>query len=235
MAKWFLLVSLIILVSGCSKKPRVSKASCEATMRPYTIKGKTYHPTYVKVGDTMRGISSWYGPNFHGKYTSNGEVYNMYAKTAAHKTWPMNTMVLVENLDNGKSVVVRINDRGPFVKGRVIDCSYSAGKAIGLDKSGIARVKLTVLGFAGKIYKPNSSKSTPKRVKLTNFGVQVGAFKSYSGAKKLKREFVREGYRVKVKKLEDGLYRVWVVGFDNEDEAKAFIRRRCKSGFVIRP
>jgi len=142
----FLLGAALLLVfSGCSQKKAgfsrtkyTSVARHKATMRSYRVKGKVYKPTYVSVHDTMRGISSWYGPNFHGKQTSNGERYNMHAMTAAHKTWPMDTMVRVDNLKNGKSVVVRINDRGPFVSGRVIDCSYAAGKAIGLDKTGIA-------------------------------------------------------------------------------------------------
>ena len=225
---------LIFLIIGCSEGPKI-KANSESTMRPYTIKGKTYHPTYVNIGDTMRGVSSWYGPNFHGKYTSNGEVYNMYGKTAAHKTWPMNTMILVENLDNGKSVVVRINDRGPFVRGRVIDCSYSAGKAIGLDKSGIARVKLTVLGFAGKIYKPNK-KSSPPKVKITNFGVQVGAFKGYDGAKKVREKYRDLGYKVRIKKDdENNLYRVLVLDFKSEDEAESFVQKVCQNGIIVRP
>jgi rare lipoprotein A len=233
-----LILTLSFIILGCSneKKIRISKARFKATMKPYTIDGKTYHPTYVKVGDTMKGISSWYGPNFHGKYTSSGEVYNMYGMTAAHKTWPMNTIVLVENLNNGKSVVVRINDRGPFVDGRVIDCSYSAGKALGLDKSGIAKVKLTVLGFAGKIYKPDpNSKKAPPKVKLKNFGVQIGAFKKLSSAKKMKKRFKINGKKVEIKKFDDaeGLYRVWVTGFKSEDEAKAFIKEHNITGTVI--
>jgi rare lipoprotein A len=237
---YFTVGLFVLLINGCSEnKPKYnpSKSRSEATMRPYRIKGKTYHPTYVKVGDTMRGVSSWYGPNFHGKQTSSGEVYNMYDKTAAHKTWPMNTIVLVENLDNGKRVIVRINDRGPFVKGRIIDCSYRSGKIIGLDKTGVARVRLTVLGFAGKVYKGDSKKS-PKRVRLTNFGIQVGAFENYKGAEKIKKRFSSFGHKVVIKRFEEDkiLYRVWLVGFGSEDEAKAFIEENGIDGsFVIRP
>jgi rare lipoprotein A len=236
------ILSILPFLSGCSEKKQsytLSKARCEATMRPYTIKGRTYRPTYVEVGDTMRGVSSWYGPNFHGKHTSSGEVYNMYDKTAAHKTWPMNTMVLVENLDNGKSVVVRINDRGPFVSGRVIDCSYRAGKKIGLDKSGIARVKLTVLGFAGKIYRPKLKSTPPPKIKLTNFGVQVGAFKNRGGAKEYKKKFaskIKSKNRIVIKRFEEEsgvLFRVWILGFGSEDEAKAFIDENSIDGGVV--
>jgi len=128
-----------------------SKARLNSTMKPYWVRFHRYSPVPVSLGTTMYGVSSWYGPNFHGKSTSSGEQYNMHAFTAAHKTWPMDTMVRVDNLNNGKSVIVRINDRGPFVSGRVIDCSYAAGKAIGLDASGVANVRLSVVGFAGKV------------------------------------------------------------------------------------
>ena len=132
----FLLIIALFLsgmvITGCSSKHGVknpsatkytSKARHRSTMRSYRVHGRSYSPTYVKVGQVMKGISSWYGPNFHGKQTSNGERYNMHARTAAHKTWPMDTMVKVNNLQNGKSTIVRINDRGPFVRGRIIDCS----------------------------------------------------------------------------------------------------------------
>ncbi len=101
-----------------------------ATMRPYTVGGKRYYPTMVSVGDTFSGIASWYGRDFHGKKTSNGEYYNMYDFTAAHKTLPMNTMLKVTNLRNNRSVIVRVNDRGPFVNNRIIDLSYAAAKRL---------------------------------------------------------------------------------------------------------
>jgi len=135
-----------------------SKARLNSTMKPYWVRFHRYSPVPVSLGSTMYGVSSWYGPNFHGKSTSSGEQYNMHAFTAAHKTWPMDTMVRVDNLNNGKSVIVRINDRGPFVSGRVIDCSYAAGKAIGLDASGVANVRLSVVGFAGKVQSAQKKK-----------------------------------------------------------------------------
>jgi rare lipoprotein A len=228
------LITFLFMLSGCSQKaanfPKATKytsaARHKACMRDYTVLGKKYTPTYVSVGDTMEGISSWYGPNFHGKYTSNGEVYNMYKRTAAHKTWPMDTIVKVTNLDNGKSTVVRINDRGPFVKGRIIDCSYRAGKDLGLDKTGIAHVKLEVLGFAtdSSTKKHTKTKSKPtKSVKLRNFGVQVGAFSNYSGAKKIQQKYNKlyPSYKTIIKKFGD-LYRVWMMGFDTKQQAIDF-------------
>jgi len=92
-----------------------------------------------------QGIASWYGPGFHGRKTANGEIYNMYEMTAAHKTLPFGTRVKVIDLETGRSVIVRINDRGPFVEGRVIDLSYAAARALGMEKKGTARVALQIL------------------------------------------------------------------------------------------
>ena len=218
-----------------------SKARHKATMKTYVVRGRVYHPTYVGVGDKMSGVASWYGPNFHGLQTSNGEQYNMYSKTVAHKTWPMDTMVKVTNLDNGKSTIARINDRGPFVAGRVVDCSYAVGKEIGIDKKGTCNVKLEVVGFAGKVYKPEAGKAAPK-VKLTNFGVQVGAFSQEENAKRAKARYAAlagdgKSVVIKVGKDKDGriLNRVHVMGFGSKEEALDFIRdNSIEGGFVIR-
>jgi len=168
----------------------------------------------------------------------------MYAKTAAHKTWPMNTMVKVTNLRNRKSTVVRINDRGPFVRGRIIDCSYRAGKEIGLDRTGVAKVRLEVLGFNGKIYAPESTKnlSTPQqKVMLTNFGIQVGAFRRLEGAKIYKRRYSRldPNHNTTIKHMHDEegnpLYRVWLMGFATEEEAIDFTREhRLREALIVR-
>jgi len=250
------LLSLSSFFSGCASKKvhkpyktkYTSKARQKSTMRCYTIRGKRYSPTYVKVGQVMKGVSSWYGPNFHGKKTSNGEVYNMHARTAAHKTWPMDTMVKVTNLQNGKTTVVRINDRGPFVRGRIIDCSYTAGKELGLDRMGIAKVSIQVVGFAGKVQSAakiaEAKKSkTETRVMLSNFGVQVGAFKRQEGAEVTRKMFASmyTKYKPVIKRFDniDGsgepLYRVWLMGFGSEQEARDF--KDCNNlegAFIVR-
>lgn len=97
-------------------------------------------------GSSNYGRASWYGKEFHGKKTASGEKFNMYALTAAHKTLPFGTRVRVTNLANGKSVVVKINDRGPFVKGRIIDLSYAAAKKISLVGMGVVKVRLEIVG-----------------------------------------------------------------------------------------
>ena len=124
-----------------------NQTNATGTMKPYTVNGKTYYPTVVGVGETATGIASWYGPGFHGKKTSNGETYNQNAFTAAHKTLPMNTILSVTNLDNGRKTTVRINDRGPFVDNRIIDVSKAAATRLDMLQSGTAPVKLEVIGF----------------------------------------------------------------------------------------
>lgn len=250
-----LFVGSSIFFVACSQKRDVAKnpsatkytsvARHKATMRSYRVLGKRYNPTYVEVGQVMKGISSWYGPNFHGKHTSNGEVYNMHARTAAHKTWPMDTMVRVNNLENGKSTIVRINDRGPFVKGRIIDCSYTAGKELGLDRMGIAKVSIEVLGFAGKVQSSSriareQKTHTSTRVFLSNFGVQVGAFRHYAGAETTKRHYASRyaRYNPAIKRFDvDGapLYRIWLMGFGSEQEARDFKNSHNLVGaFIVR-
>jgi rare lipoprotein A len=117
-----------------------------ATQRPYVIKNKKYYPVPSADGYVEKGVASWYGGMFHGRKTANGETYNMRGDTAAHKTLPMNTILLVENLVNGKNAVVRINDRGPFVSGRIIDLSYTTAQQLGIFKNGTEMVRITAWG-----------------------------------------------------------------------------------------
>ena len=212
--------------SSGSGKIRNSKAMHRATMRPYEVFGKKYYPTLARVNDKFQGIASWYGPKFHAKKTSNGEIYNMYAETAAHKTLPMNTIVRVKNLENGKTTVVRINDRGPFVAGRIIDLSNKAAHAIDMVKKGTAKVRITVLGFNGKIATTTAEKNEVRSV--SNYYLQVGVFSKLEGAKTTKRKFeliLESDYKVILKdgKLNDkNIKRVWISGFRSEQEAQDF-------------
>jgi rare lipoprotein A len=109
--------------------------------KPYTVNGVTYRPR-VQPGYDETGIASWYGPNFHGKYTANGERYDMNKLTAAHRTLPMPSYVRVTNLENGRALVLRVNDRGPFTKSRIIDVSRRAAQLLGFERSGTARVRV---------------------------------------------------------------------------------------------
>jgi rare lipoprotein A len=112
--------------------------------QPYQISGRTYYPREDFDYDRT-GTASWYGSDFHGRRTANGETYDMHAMTAAHPTLPMPTIVRVTNLDNGRSVIVRINDRGPFAEDRIIDMSRAGARELGFESAGLARVRVTVL------------------------------------------------------------------------------------------
>ena len=217
---------------------RNSKAMHRATMRPYEVFGKKYYPTLARVNDRFTGVASWYGPKFHAKKTSNGEIYNMYANTAAHKTLPMNTIVKVVNQKNGKSVIVRINDRGPFVAGRIIDLSNKAAHAIDMVKEGTVKVKLTVLGFNGKIATTQAEKKEVQS--MSNYYVQVGAFSKIEGALSTKRKFdlvLEKEYKVILKDSEllgKPVKRVWISGFRSEQEAQDFKdNNNLKSAMII--
>ena len=105
-----------------------------------------------KNSSELIGVSSWYGPNFHGKLTANGEVYDMYGVTAAHKTLTLGTVVRVTNLDNGKSLILRINDRGPYVDGRILDCSFGAAKKLGFHEQGTANVEIKIIEEGDGVY-----------------------------------------------------------------------------------
>ncbi len=111
---------------------------------PYRIKGKKYYPK-VNYGYNKKGVASWYGPGFHGKTTANGERYDQNALTAAHKTLPMPSIVRVTNLENGRSIIVRVNDRGPYAHGRIIDMSKRGAELLGFKNQGIAKVRVKVL------------------------------------------------------------------------------------------
>ncbi len=135
-------IKLLILLLSLNQLYASSK---DINIRDYVDRGIHYYPRYVKKGLVKYGKASWYGKRFHGKLTASGERYNMYAMTAAHRTYALNTIVKVTNLKNKKSVKVRINDRGPFYRSRDIDLSYAAAKRLGIHKKGVAKIKLEVL------------------------------------------------------------------------------------------
>jgi rare lipoprotein A len=191
----FLAALSLALAAGCASKvpeppPGTKKPGTKrpATQRPYSIRGKTYHPIPSAAGYRETGYASWYGPNFHGRRTSNGEVYDMDEMTAAHKILPMNTYVQVTNLRTGQKSVVRINDRGPFVDGRIIDLSREAAKKVGVYGPGTAKVNVVALGFK-KEGRPVTDKPSdyvaPASYRKGPFSVQVGAFTSESNAWRL--------------------------------------------------
>ncbi len=154
---FMLMLTACLLLASCSSKPQNSVRGTNT----YTVRGDTYHPLQTGEGYIEDGIASWYGPGFHGKKTANGERYNQNALTAAHKTLPLGTVVRVTNLENDKSIILRINDRGPFKYGRVIDVSRRAAHILDMHDSGTAKVRVVAISERGKIFAPPSR--TPNR------------------------------------------------------------------------
>ena len=130
--------------------PRDEPRSRYGNRSPYTVLGKSYQVRDSAAGYSERGMASWYGTKFHGRATSSGELYDMCLFTAAHKTLPLPSYVRVTNLDNGRSLIVRVNDRGPFHSGRIIDLSYAAAVHLGVDRTGTARVEVQAIDGDGE-------------------------------------------------------------------------------------
>ena len=150
---------------------------------PYNVFGRYYYIESNPVGFEQKGIASWYGKKFHGNKTSNGEIYNMYAFSAAHKTLPIPCYVRVTRLDTNKSIIVRVNDRGPFHSGRVIDLSFTAADALGMVEEGTASVKVEYIDPKNKL---------PEHVKhpFTKPYLQVAAFSSKQSSKKFRQQLL---------------------------------------------
>lgn len=218
----FLLGAFFYLISGCASTYEPPPKRPAGYPKPYKVFGKWYQPLPDSKGFRQRGIASWYGKDFHGKKTSNGERYDMYAMTAAHKTLPLGTYVRVHNLENDLQVEVRINDRGPFVRGRIIDLSYSAAKQIGIVGPGTASVEVVAMGTpvatdggTGRSYVQGDYYSG-------NFTYQVGAFANRSNAERLKRTLDKKYRNAHITVFDRGdqvFYRVRVGKFTNLEEA----------------
>src|ERR1700680_3418375 len=141
-------MAAMLAACGTSKEtPAPPSAGVYKVGNPYQIAGTWYYPQEQPDYDET-GVASWYGPTFYGKYTANGEAYNSDALTAAHRTLPMPVNVRVTNLENGRSLIVRVNDRGPFAKGRILDLSEHAADLLGFRLNGLARVRVTYIGRA---------------------------------------------------------------------------------------
>ncbi len=212
---------------GSSSHKRHGKTP--ATQKPYRVKGKKYVPIANARGFRQVGIASWYGKQFHGRKTSNGEIYNMYGMTAAHKTLPMGTWVLVENLENHRKIKVRVNDRGPFVRGRIIDLTRTGAKKLGMLGPGTAKVQITALGeataYAAKTHAPVSFR--PVDYWKGNFTVQVGAFKDKTNAQRYRQKLSRNYINAHIVVHEDyrgRFYRVRIGRFANLMDAQSFVK-----------
>ncbi len=147
MKKFTVLTWILLIIISCSNAPRYT--TTDIKRRTEKNKPGLISRAHQKV---LYGVSSFYGQDFHGKLTANGEVFDMYGLTAAHKTLPLNTIVRVTNLSNEKSLILRINDRGPYVKGRILDCSYGAAVKLGFVNQGTTKVKIEVIEWGDDKY-----------------------------------------------------------------------------------
>lgn len=207
-----LLLGISVFLSSCGVTSRLDKRS-GAESNSLAATGKLLE----------EGVASWYGPNFHGKLTANGEKYDMHGLTAAHRTLPFNTVLEVENKDNGKTVQVRINDRGPFAKDRIIDLSKKAAEEIEMVGPGTANVSLRLID--GDL---ENSRTT--NLKVATFTVQLASFdeeyKAYAHSRKIK------GSRVEKIRLENKtVYRVYYGVYVDEEEAEKQQDRLNRQGF----
>jgi rare lipoprotein A len=206
-----LLFSIIITISSCASLP----------------------PPVVQPPESDYVIASWYGPKFHGRPTASGERFNMYAMTCAHKQFPFGTRLRVTNPDNNRSVIVTVNDRGPFIKGRDLDLSYAAAKEIGLIRKGVGRVRIQYLGrdmrYAKRVTRTTPSSKGP-------YTIQVGSFRDRANAERLMQGLKISYQNVYISTaLIDGkqYYRVRIGTFSNKDRAFSFANSLAQEGYNI--
>jgi rare lipoprotein A len=206
--------------------PRIEPRSAKGNPPFYEALGKRYFVMATAAGYVERGVASWYGPGFHAANTSNGEKYDMYGMTAAHKTLPLPSYVRVTNLQNGRSVVVRVNDRGPFKEGRIIDLSRTAAERLDMVRDGTAFVEV-------KAITPGAdSSAAPKTSALY---VQAGAFASEANADRLRDRLKAQGEKscfVRRDTIGDKVfYRVRIGPVPNVHEFDEVVARLHKLGF----
>ena len=188
----------------------------------YKIGDSWYYPK-VDYNYVETGIASWYGPKFNGKRTANGEIFDQNLITAAHRTLPLPSLVRVTNLDNGRKMIVKINDRGPFHEGRIIDLSYAAAIRLGVDKTGTARIDVRALDV-------KTSKRSSAKLADGTF-LQVGAFSKRRTADELAGKMVAAQLKPVSVKKSRGLYKVWIGPYASEAELEASSQRVVELGY----
>jgi len=223
------------LLSGCSTV-EPPPPTPPGHPKPYKVGRIWYQPLPHAQSFSQWGKASWYGTKFHGKKTANGEIYNMYAMTAAHKTLPFDTVVSVTNVENNRTIQVRINDRGPFARSRIIDLSYAAAKKLGIVGPGTAYVKIDALAspIQSGMSKSNTEASPATDLNEGNFTVQIGAFGEMKNAERLRKELARTYENVYITSYFNGsntFYRVKVGKYTNLAQANRIERIMIQNGY----
>jgi rare lipoprotein A len=226
------LIAMLLMFTACATTPPPRE-----TGGSYEVYGKRYYPLPSSAGFVQSGVASWYGDDFHGRTTSNGERYNMYGRTAAHKTLPFNTYVQVTNLQNGRKTVVRINDRGPFVPGRIIDLTQTAAYELGMLEDGVAPVRVEALGYAQDTQQAGKwvrEYVKPASYSMGDFTIQVGAFVQQENALRLHASLSNKYRATTISTYDRGdqrFYRVWVGQYSRLEDAEAGAKRLQEQGF----
>lgn len=219
-------------------EPRIEPLSKTGNPVSYVVNGKRYYVTAKTRDYSETGLASWYGTKFHGNLTSSGEPYDMYKMTAAHKSLPLPSYVSVTNLENNKQIIVKVNDRGPFIDGRIIDLSYAAAHKLGIVRNGTAEVEVKVLAApqndsteSGTNGYANLAEAGPQQ-----FFVQLGAFSEIDNAEQFRKQLSLQSIEpnlVKTVYREDGdLHKVQVGPFDNVEDLQAMESRLSELGYT---
>jgi len=244
----FAVLALMLLMSACGRYvrdgapsvpiearsiedavPRAEPLSKQGNAPSYVVQGRRYYTLKSSRGFVQQGIASWYGTRFHGHKTANGETYDMYKMTAAHKTLPLPSFMIVRNLDNGREITVRVNDRGPFVDGRIIDLSYAAATKLGIQGSGTAQVEI------------RDARISDDELEITGinkpvFYLQLGSFRDRDNASQLKKrvaDYVSDDIRIsQVKIADDTLHRVRVGPFSERRDANQVSEELIRRGVI---
>ncbi len=204
-------------------EPRPEPRARYGNNSPYEVFGKKYYVLDSAKGYRQRGTASWYGSKFHGRRTSSGEPYDMRLATAAHKTLPLPSYAEVTNLDNGRKVIVKINDRGPFKDDRLIDLSYGAALRLGMIGTGTAHVEVRVIDSSGADALATGD--------TAGTWLQAGAFGKRESAESLARQLTRSDLKPVSIHDDDRLFRVWLGPYTSDNEIEAVIRRAIELGF----
>lgn len=218
--------------------PREEPLARYGNHSPYEVFGKKYTVMSSARGYREVGIASWYGSKFHGRRTSSGEIYDMHLATAAHRSLPLPSYAEVTNLDNGRRVIVKINDRGPFKGKRLIDLSYGAALRLGMIGTGTARVEVrTVLptdfSSGTRMVAAGSTGTVGTTPTADGHGIflQMGAFEHREGAESLASELRKDDMEPVSINRQGGYHKVWLGPYLNEDQANAIILRAVELGF----
>ena len=213
------------LVMACGGKHRVAVERRAPPPEKPVAKKEALKEERIEKRETKEvqyGVASWYGRDFHGKPTSSGEIYDMYQLTCAHNTLPLGTMVMVTNLENGKSLELKVNDRGPFVKERIIDLSYAAAQILGMWEKGTANVKVEAIG--------------PVIEQIQRFTLQVGSFVDEANAQRLADQLRKSFENVHVTTVEtltQKYHRVRVGQFETRESALVIAEKLSQLGFKV--